>query len=148
MERASIYLRFIGLVADGLVFSFVSTILFYVLGPQLSSTLWTNIIFLLLTYLYFVLLPLKLDGKTLGKILARTKVVSEKGSLTIKQLAIRYASLYGFFFVLQLTIFLGNTFSNITTVIIVIALIVYMIRDPQNRGPHDMIAGTKVIKSK
>jgi len=148
MERASIYLRFIGLVADGLVFSFVSTILFYILGSQLSSSLWTNIIFLFFTYLYFVLLPLKLGGRTLGKILARTKIVSEKGAVTIKQLAIRYASLYGLFFVIQLTIFLGNQFSNVLTVIIVVAVIIYMIRDPQNRGPHDTLAGTKVIKSK
>lgn len=109
--------------------------------------------------LYFGVLQLVLDGQTLGKKIMKIKVVSNKDKkLNFWSYLIRIVVLNNIWLSLlnigAVYVVSGVKFYYVTYVIGMISSLVYMLNlimimfRNDNRGLHDMIAGTKVIDMK
>ena len=119
---------------------------------------YTSIISLVLSFLYFGIFQYYTDGKTIGKLLFGVKVISTKGEkLTLIQVIIRSAiinSLLTSAITIILVLYLSkekfiNT-NNIIQIIdngLVLASFCMILYRKDGVGLHDLLAGTAVVNS-
>ncbi len=108
-----------------------------------------------LGFFLFVFVPYKMKGQTLGKKLLRIKVVNELGHApTVKQLLKRGIMVYEYFILVpaSILIFINiNAYLSLETLLSTMMFLVYFIAffmiigRYDARGPHDLIANTKVV---
>lgn len=163
---------FIGIIV------FIPTTLFYVLyvgvdnlfdyfvnssGSGLSAavgdttTLITiTVVELALGILYFVYVPFKKNGQTLGKMILRVKVVNELGENPgFKAHFIRAIQIWGNYFgvIILVTLVFNDTIFAILSVLIAVVVwmatvisTIMLIARTDEKGLHDLIADTMVVK--
>lgn len=83
MNIASVFRRIIGGVVDSILMIFFSMIYVVIFGEKMLDgtyhiTGFSAILLFVLIYLYFVIMEAK-TGRTIGKYVAKTKVVNERG---------------------------------------------------------------------
>ena len=122
-----------------------------------ASSLFLNIILLVLIFAYFVLFQGFTHGQTLGKKIMRVKVVSTKDkSLSYKQLFIRSIFLYEVIFTiikmissivmpLSSYVIFYNVNYCIFEYLLNLILIFTICFNKEHRGLHDLVAKTRVI---
>ena len=115
-----------------------------------------NIINCVIIILYFVVLPLYKNGQTLGKKIMKLRVVSNnEKKLNFWKYLIRIVILNNIWLSLinigAVYVVSGVKFYYVTYVISMLSSLIYMLNlimvmfRKDNRGLHDMVAGTKVI---
>ena len=116
-----------------------------------------NIINCVIIILYFVVLPLYKNGQTLGKKIMKLRVVSNnEKKLNFWKYLIRIVILNNIWLSLinvgAVYVVSGVKFYYVTYVISMLSSLIYMLNlimvmfRKDNRGLHDMVAGTKVIE--
>lgn len=111
-----------------------------------------NILFIII---YFILIPFFKNGQTLGKKIAKIKVIGKEEKATIKSYFIRNLIINGLgmmILAIPFLYFLPNkmyfifesilSFIQITLVILSISMILYR---KDKRGLHDILSGTNVV---
>lgn len=159
--------RTLALMIDGLLliimFPFNSVFLstFFLskqeLGTYINSAMCTTLIYLFISYCYYIICTAKF-GKTFGKKCLRLQVVTLNGTLPgYKQAFLRYlpfiilTSAELLIFLLFGSLYKQGTeenirmFLGIASIIWLIASVVVLLRNPINRTIHDFIAGTRVV---
>lgn len=123
-ELASVGARFVALMVDNTVLSFVSTFSLSFTGPR------NSLAFSLLVYfLYYWLFWTQRDGQTPGKMLMRIKIIRTDGQpLTAGDCVLRYLG----YFIDAFAFGLGFLWAAF---------------DKNNQGWHDKIARTYVVRS-
>ncbi|MEF3306058.1 VanZ family protein [Paenibacillus sp. GYB003] len=85
-ERVGLTRRFIALQLDAIVL-FPAALLF-MRSPDI-------VLYAVVCFLYFVMLPLATNGRTLGKYIVRIRVIGGGERIRFKELLVRYGALYG-----------------------------------------------------
>ncbi|ERJ12688.1 RDD family protein [Haloplasma contractile] len=121
---------------------------------------WINFLLgLLIAFMYYTLVPYITKGKTLGKLLIGIKVVSSEFERpNLKELTFRNIFFLSSLIIGGITLVLNilvNTASftsiiglgllSLVNIIIYITIFVMILATPEERGFHDMIAGTYVV---
>lgn len=105
--------------------------------------------------IYYIYIPFRFNGKTLGKMVMRIKAIDDEGqNPTFKIHAIRAIRMYGYFLSVPFlfTLFLNDdihTFIDssafiISSIVMVVSFFMILGRDDE-RGLHDLIAKTYVV---
>ena len=114
------------------------------------------IIYILISILYYVVLPIFNNGQTLGKKLLKMKIVSTYEDLNVNQLIFR--SFIADFILLDIIMVLFSMFASrdvflscvelfvFAQYIVVITSMIMMIFDKEGLAVHDRLVRTKVIK--
>ncbi len=108
-------------------------------------------LYLLMSLIYYIYFTYKFDGATIGKKMAKLKVVSQQGKLSLRQIIIRYVSLDfmldGLIFLLTTVVLLSTKQERSLEALLYIMTALVILFDKRGRGYHDFIAGTVVVKS-
>ncbi len=115
-----------------------------------------NVLTLLVLFLYYVLLPLKTKGQTLGKKMFKIKIVATKGELTKLKLLARASLVNGLLFtalsILLLYTSTGLSYFMLVSIIglvqilfILINVLILAFRE-KNKTIHDKISYTNVLE--
>ncbi|PAT02621.1 hypothetical protein CI105_01300 [Candidatus Izimaplasma bacterium ZiA1] len=122
---------------------------------QINFTVASTIIEFAIGWIFFVHIPYKMNGQTLGKKLMRIRAINEFGeNPSYKQHIIRaiqnwsaYLSLPIVFFLL-VNVILGSVLAVIagliTTPLVIVSIILIIARE-DGKGLHDLIASTNVV---
>ena len=122
------------------------------------STELVSLFSILLSVIYFVVLPLYWDGKTVGKKIMKMKIVSKDGELTANQLIFR--SFIADFVLLNIISALFIMFASrsvyltcveiftFTQYLIMVVSIFTIIINKEGLAIHDMLVHTKVVNDK
>ncbi len=113
-----------------------------------------NCIFILI---YFIIIPYFMNGRTIGKKIMKLKVVRrDKKKLTLTNLTIRSMIINGFgfllislvllYFVPSIAYFILTILLGILQIILVFVSVFMIIYKEDNRGFHDIISTTCVVK--
>ena len=115
-----------------------------------------NIFSLIILYLYFVLLPLKNKGQTIGKKIMRIKIVSKKENLNKKWLTLRAGLINGIIFTALsiillytssgLSYFLLISLIGLAQIVLIIVNMYILIYRKNSKTIHDKICFTNVIE--
>ena len=116
----------------------------------------SSIVIIFLSVLYFVVFQIYNKGQTLGKRLAKIKIVSVEGELTMNQMIFRalladfiLLDIINFVFMLfssKYVYFYGVTVFEVLQYLMVFASIIMVMFRSDGKAVHDKIVGTKVIK--
>lgn len=114
----------------------IPSIIFNIIIKEALIEIVNMVATLIVWFIYFLVLPIKKDGKTFGKDLVRIKLQQEDYLLLKKNLIIRYTVLYMMFYginnllkIINMLINLGEIFSlliNILSIIYNFSLIIYI----------------------
>lgn len=106
---------------------------------------------------YFVILPLSMNGQTVGKKLFKIKVINDENRLTYKNLIIRtlfitdlgvlVLTCLGVYILPALPYFIFKDILGIVEFILLIVCLVTIIKNEKHIGFHDRIAKTEVVES-
>ena len=129
------WIRVVAYIIDAIVLGVASAILAMMLGgsfladPGSSGDLIANLVSIVVGWLYFALLESSTRGATLGKMAVGLRVVTNDG----QQLSFLHAT--------------GRYFAKFISAIILCIGFIMVAFSERNRGLHDMIAGTLVVKT-
>ncbi len=130
------WIRLVAYIIDAILLSIAMGVVGAVIGinvfdPDLETySASTNLLSLLVAWLYFALLESSERGATVGKMAMGLRVVSDKG----ERLTFLNAT--------------GRYFAKIVSAIILCIGFIMIAFTDRKRGLHDMIAGTLVIKTR
>ena len=122
---------------------------------QIYFTVASTVIEFIIGWIFFVHIPYKMNGQTLGKKLMRIRAINEFGeNPTYKQHIVRaiqnwsaYLSL-PIVFSLLVNVILGSILAVIagfiTTPLVIVSIILILARE-DGKGLHDLMAGTNVV---
>jgi uncharacterized RDD family membrane protein YckC len=116
----------------------------------------SSVIGLLLSIIYFVYMPFKMEGQTLGKKLMKLKAVNEYGEnpsfiqhffRAIQNWTVYYTALIGWVIVINYLVFsVISMFSIVVSGVFLVSFIMMLARE-DGRGLHDLLTGTYVVKT-
>ncbi|MCX7362998.1 MAG: RDD family protein [Alphaproteobacteria bacterium] len=129
------WIRVVAYIIDAIVLGVASAIIAMMVGgsflaqPGTSSEIAANLVSVVIGWLYFALLESSTRGATLGKMAVGLRVVTNDG----QQLSFLHAT--------------GRYFAKFISALILCIGFIMVAFSERNRGLHDMIAGTLVVKA-
>ncbi len=126
-------------------------------SPTASYMLWTALIDFVPGFIYFVIVPWKWNGQTVGKKIMSIKAIDEFGNNpSLYKHFLRSIQMWGTYVTIPLLLFMfvnmlvfslvSGLFGFGVVVLTFIAFIMLLSRE-DGKGLHDMIAGTYVVKA-